>query len=480
MAAIYANAAITIIASQGINADSGLPGIRNISQARNLDQKIFQITPQVRLVKYRRRFNYSTWGTRGWTYQEGLFSRRKIIFVNDSVRWECCHSTWHEESDLPSLSTSNNNKLSALQRLSLATIPDLRDFFVLVEGYNSRDLTYPSDALSAFSGISSAVSSIFTDGFIYGMPVIFFHISLMWQPYRSLTRRSWDDGTGRLQYFPSWSWIGWQGELNTNPWHYAIDYYKRETPDGRVVPPSSPVTPLFQWYKHGKPTEEGILIPTSWNEIKEKYMHHNTLPSAAWIRHSEPLSVTGHSSAEACPFPKWFYKHISDESKEFWYPIPLPDNSETEEITAAPFISCRTRRAWLVAGERRPPRLSLSIALCDATGRQIGYLKLHNQPSEENAMEWPNHEVLHQSLELVEMATGWRWANDDVVDDGFLARGESLFLEVEPPKFGLKYEYYHVMCVEWAHGIAYRKGLGFVTKEDWEAQEREWIDLMLG
>jgi hypothetical protein len=50
----------------------------------------------------------------------------------------------------------------------------------------------------------------------------------------------------------------------------------------------------------------------------------------------------------------------------------------------------------------------------------------------------------------------------------------------DKPKNGDWYEYYWVMWVELARGIAYRKGLGRVCKHVWEAQRREEVDLMLG
>jgi hypothetical protein len=34
--------------------------------------------------------------------------------------------------------------------------------------------------------------------------------------------------------------------------------------------------------------------------------------------------------------------------------------------------------------------------------------------------------------------------------------------------------------VEWEEGIAYRKAYARVMKSAWEAQELEWIDLILG
>jgi hypothetical protein len=53
----------------------------------------------------------------------------------------------------------------------------------------------------------------------------------------------------------------------------------------------------------------------------------------------------------------------------------------------------------------------------------------------------------------------------------------------ERPKAGIKdskYEWYNVLWVEWEEGIAYRKGVGRIEKAMWEAQELEWIDLVLG
>jgi len=41
-------------------------------------------------------------------------------------------------------------------------------------------------------------------------------------------------------------------------------------------------------------------------------------------------------------------------------------------------------------------------------------------------------------------------------------------------------DFYNVLWIEWTDGVAYRKGVGFVTKEAWEAADRELIDVVLG
>jgi hypothetical protein len=43
-----------------------------------------------------------------------------------------------------------------------------------------------------------------------------------------------------------------------------------------------------------------------------------------------------------------------------------------------------------------------------------------------------------------------------------------------------RYEFYHVLWIEWQNGIAYRRALGRVMKEVWQRQELERIELILG
>jgi hypothetical protein len=40
--------------------------------------------------------------------------------------------------------------------------------------------------------------------------------------------------------------------------------------------------------------------------------------------------------------------------------------------------------------------------------------------------------------------------------------------------------YYNVLWIEWVDGVAYRRGVGLVFEDAWEAQELETINLILG
>lgn len=75
--------------------------------------------------------------------------------------------------------------------------------------YLKRQLTYPSDALNAFAGISRILESRLPTPMLFGLPVAFFDSALLcWGSFRgTMQRRSG---------FPSWSWAGWCGSMSSN------------------------------------------------------------------------------------------------------------------------------------------------------------------------------------------------------------------------------------------------------------------------
>jgi Heterokaryon incompatibility protein (HET) len=92
MAGIYANAYMTIIAGNGWDADHGLRGIQGVTSPQQLST-FAKSDFQENLQPYS-----SIWYSRGWTFQEMLFSPRKIMFQYQSITWECNRTAWHETS----------------------------------------------------------------------------------------------------------------------------------------------------------------------------------------------------------------------------------------------------------------------------------------------------------------------------------------------------------------------------------------------
>ncbi|KAK7985441.1 heterokaryon incompatibility protein-domain-containing protein [Apiospora saccharicola] len=71
------------------------------------------------------------------------------------------------------------------------------------------------DGLRAYLGVIKQFSTAFPAGFFWGLPVSEFHAALLWQPKDTLTRRrARGNGTDSLE-LPSWSWVGWQGGIDT-------------------------------------------------------------------------------------------------------------------------------------------------------------------------------------------------------------------------------------------------------------------------
>jgi hypothetical protein len=81
---IYASAILTIIAASGVDANAGFAGVQpNSRSIRSLPGTV----DGIRLHRWEP--EYSTrglpWTQRGWTYQEGHFSSKKLIFAHDRV-----------------------------------------------------------------------------------------------------------------------------------------------------------------------------------------------------------------------------------------------------------------------------------------------------------------------------------------------------------------------------------------------------------
>ena len=224
MHTIYGLASVTIVAASGDNADAGLAGIRLGS--RDQKQDIFTVKgvtlisslEPLRMTKAI--LENSTWTQRSWTFQEGLFSARTLIFTPQQVYWACQQASWCESTCLETIEPPNfhRNIFGIPPHLSLwrsneKIFPEA--YLHIAEEFSGRKLTYDGDALDACSGILNA----FKRDFFWAIPVPLFSKVLRWGPYpqpglkRRLAACKWRsrDGTIKEVQFPSWSWIGWTG-----------------------------------------------------------------------------------------------------------------------------------------------------------------------------------------------------------------------------------------------------------------------------
>lgn len=91
---IYASAELTIVAANGPHANFGLPGYGQLSEIDTKDPLAEMEEQMIFTVWWP---TGSEWNLRGWTFQEGLFSRRLLIFAPwDYITWVCGQSAWHK------------------------------------------------------------------------------------------------------------------------------------------------------------------------------------------------------------------------------------------------------------------------------------------------------------------------------------------------------------------------------------------------
>ena len=226
MASIYAEASVTVIAKEGSDSSFGLHGIPG-SLPRNLHQDVFKFNGDREAVVYPWTLDREAtpWSTRGWTFQEEIFSPRKLIFEGQTVRWQCSSAVWNEDYDFNVIDECHDPDEDRILRASsiFETLePDIAQYGRLIGAYNKRDFTYASDIMNAFAGITSTLTQAFTKGFSYGLPSSFFDLALLWQPQDTIVRRTANPDEDN-EIPPSWSWGGWKGEIDTNAWAHSLE-----------------------------------------------------------------------------------------------------------------------------------------------------------------------------------------------------------------------------------------------------------------
>lgn len=276
MTAVYAGAELTIIAAAGSDASVGLPGVGTTPRRPQPECKVPSSNGGFNLVSIMRdpklTIRSSVWNSRGWTYQEGVLSARRLVFTPRQVYWECGCLTAQETVSLPLslLHIPNDDRNCCFRKKSPTrmnghfmrhgifgddtwqgempfTKPEVNSSEYIgqlinhMRSYSLKDLTYDSDSLQAFQGIfesyCSRPNSVVKH--ILGIPVLTrtasrssrvpvvmcsfaiglcdwaHRFDLLFYDYKYDSRRpeSYSD-VRRHTHLPSWTWAGWRGELH--------------------------------------------------------------------------------------------------------------------------------------------------------------------------------------------------------------------------------------------------------------------------
>lgn len=232
MDSIYGCASVTIINAAGEDAGCGLPGV---SKVKRTTQQSFHIGDEQFLIVSRSKqiIDASKWASRGWTLQEGLMSKVRLVFTHSHVYFQCRERYFCEgvagandvvnAYEVPPYYRSSPNASyfnRYMQAFTDAEDYDIGDwwptFDALLSQYLSRSLTFDSDILVAFLAV---LRSLGVDQF-WGVP---FRLEDELSPETALLKRlTWlplrgEDKLGDKPLvlrrgFPTWSWAAWKGE----------------------------------------------------------------------------------------------------------------------------------------------------------------------------------------------------------------------------------------------------------------------------
>lgn len=257
MGNVYAMSALTIIAAAGEDADYGLPGVSSV-HVPQLWASVFNGHKKLPVVHYHppnRDVMRSKWTTRGWTYQEGVLSKRRLIFTDRHVFLQCqrMHTAGGligpQKLRLPLKDGTEASAMGYAKTGAMLPYPDDWEqgenfFWGSVTDFSGRTLSYDTDALNAIEGILTAFMDKSDVKSLCGLPIsspenarvlhgsrmssTIYHIidpvqgvllsSLFWKSrwIKTPSLPSPDNVTSnekshpRRAVFPSWTWAGWK------------------------------------------------------------------------------------------------------------------------------------------------------------------------------------------------------------------------------------------------------------------------------
>ncbi|KAK5556577.1 hypothetical protein LTR46_005089 [Exophiala xenobiotica] len=242
MDTVYSGAEITIVAAAGLDEDYGLPGVGLTTRAPQLRATVKHVQIVCTMIHPHETIVRSVWSTRGWAYQEAVLSRRRIVFTDHQLYFECNAMTCSEglEADLDTLHTKD--KQESLQMMhggifagrdrksqrfgpmdleNLSLNENLVRYLSLITNFSSRELTFEEDSLNAFKGIARHLAkSRYPLFHLWGLPFpppshspngstdkAYLSLALLWVHFDHPSKQ-----VSRRPTFPSWSWVGWGGQ----------------------------------------------------------------------------------------------------------------------------------------------------------------------------------------------------------------------------------------------------------------------------
>lgn len=425
MQLIYANSTFCVMAATGCGAEFGLRGLKGLSPERDLDMRIYNLADGNKLIA-KPLSQDPTAGTkysyhqRGWTFQEWLFSRRRLVFNHGPLVWQCQCARWQETFKINPEADTQWSRMSRTKESALDPSPSIWDFMSMASTFNTKALTMQEDAPRAFAGIQAMLHRVHPGGLLYGLSEFFFEISLAWASlYSNIQRRQGSNAANTLQDgLPSWSWLGWEGDVNfpkdaefqvMQPWNYheqkvgfrepVTEWFTMATPDS-----TSRRRVRSEWHKYKASFTEiaSPQLPHGWKKQEYNRQHH---PHDFYPPGGEPKNV---------------FSHELNPQNGFKYPVPVLNWADTPSLSdQTQYLGCETSRAHLVVSKT-------TLIRAEDYERRIHFMEGNStilsitMPDVASVEEIMDEKKRSSTLELVAFARGWStWLGHDVerIDD---------------------------------------------------------------
>ena len=205
MASVYGNSYITLMASRSSSSGESFLEPRwrpvvikeetnkyghklsfHLVNSRFHENSIHRATNNVRHPLHKR----------AWVLQERSLSRRKLLFCEDQVFWEC-----------KQLATSEDGQMA--EKMVEKTSFTLDEWYETVERYTACDITYDKDVLPALAGIARRFAQ--TNGFSYCAGIWLDRLidCLLWYPHNVYGKKR----KREVYVAPTFSWASSQGPV---------------------------------------------------------------------------------------------------------------------------------------------------------------------------------------------------------------------------------------------------------------------------
>jgi hypothetical protein len=444
---IYSRAELTLVAASGSDAEAGLPGLQ--PRTRNVDvfeaKMSFKTTGKCKeLVAARSRpttiIDASKWNSRGWTYQERLFSRRMLIFTDEQMLYWCGKSSWCEDTVLETDNEHVHYEDTPLSRFSIQNNPSVpfmkqveevsktsmfEEYSKIIAEFSRRDLSFEGDVLDAFAALLRSFKDSYKPNpdplqYHFGLPSAWFELSLLWAPLtnspgvrrRNATYRNLS-GEPEDAPFPSWSWTGWVGRVH---------------------------------YKYPQNLEARTRSEIKWY----------TFDSAG----SVSMLTSGEDSTH--PLPSWFQSSSGPRPlREKWKPLGAPVDIQGMGVhdqglhgrPGAHSLMFFTSSAFMPVIERRD---GLQEPGSENSPVRQYFIAENGEGSIYLDAEWVvSHRGLLYEFIVISRSMSDDWRNPGMCDD------------------------LNVMLIERCGGATYRVGVGSVAESTWVLAEPEWKFIQL-